>query len=99
MRVTEISCCVLLALFCVAACGVTSSALASEKQPNILVFLMDDMGYGDVHALNPNGAGFETPHLDLLLETGVVFTHAHSSASVCAPTRYAILTGNHVYRG
>ena len=29
---------------------------------------MDDMGYGDVHALNPNGAGFETPHLDFLLE-------------------------------
>ena len=30
---------------------------------------------------------------------GVVFTNAHSSASVCAPTRYALLTGNHVYRG
>ena len=99
MRITEIGCYVLLTLFCVAACSVTGSARASEKQPNILVFLMDDMGYGDVHALNPNGAGFETPYLDLLLETGVVFTHAHSSASVCAPTRYAILTGNHVYRG
>jgi len=60
---------------------------------------MDDMGYGDVHALNPHGAGFETPHLDFLLQTGVVFTNAHSSASVCAPTRYALLTGNHVYRG
>ena len=57
------------------------------------------MGYGDVHALNPHGAGFETPHLDFLLQTGVVFTNAHSSASVCAPTRYALLTGNHVYRG
>ena len=29
---------------------------------------MDDMGYGDVHALNPNGAGFETLHLDFLLK-------------------------------
>ena len=60
---------------------------------------MDDMGYGDIQALNPNGAGFETPHLEFLLEKGVVFTNAHSSASVCAPTRYALLTGNHVYRG
>lgn len=75
------------------------SLFASEIKPNILVFLMDDMGYGDVHALNPNGAGFETPHLEFLVETGVVFTNAHSSASVCAPTRYALLTGNHVYRG
>ena len=49
--------------------------------------------------LNPHGAGFETPHLDFLLQAGVVFTNAHSSASVCAPTRYALLTGNHVYRG
>ena len=54
---------------------------------------MDDMGYGDIQALNPNGAGFETPHLEFLLEKGVVFTNAHSSASVCAPTRYALLTG------
>lgn len=76
-----------------------TSLYGSETKPNILVFLMDDMGYGDVHALNPNGAGFETPHLDFLLEAGVVFTNAHSSASVCAPTRYALLTGNHVYRG
>ena len=58
------------------------------------------MGYGDVHSHSIlKGAGFETPHLDFLLQTGVVFTNAHSSASVCAPTRYALLTGNHVYRG
>ena len=69
------------------------------KSPNVLIFLMDDMGYGDVHALNPNGAGFATPNLDALVSRGLTFTHAHSSASVCAPTRYALLTGNHVYRG
>ena len=84
---------------CIFLSPLGNSLLALERQPNILVFLMDDMGYGDVHALNPNGSGFETPHLDNLLEKGVVFTNAHSSASVCAPTRYALLTGNHVYRG
>ena len=84
-------------LFC--AVAVNCSLCEAERQPNILIFLMDDMGYGDLRALNPDGAGFDTPHLDNLLELGVTFTNAHSSASVCAPTRYALLTGNHVYRG
>lgn len=69
-----------------------------QKKPNIIIFLMDDMGYGDVGALNPKG-GIPTPHLDQLVEKGVTFTYGHSSASVCAPSRYALLTGNHVYRG
>ena len=71
-------------------------ALGQEpKSPNILIFMMDDMGYGDINALNPDGAGFATPNLDALVKQGVTFTHAHSSASVCAPTRYALLAGNH----
>ena len=94
---TRVSQHVLIFLLCAAA--VNCSVCDAEKQPNVLVFLMDDMGYGDIRALNPAGAGFETPHLDNLLQLGVTFTNAHSSASVCAPTRYALLTGNHVYRG
>ena len=80
--------------------AVSVSPLAgAERPPNVLIFLMDDMGYGDVNALNPDGAGFATPNLDALVAKGLTFTQAHSSASVCAPTRYALLTGNHVYRG
>lgn len=77
----------------------TARGQVQSKSPNILIFLMDDMGYGDIKALNPEGAGFATPNLDAFVNQGVTFTHAHSSASVCAPTRYALLTGNHVYRG
>ena len=73
--------------------------VGADRPPNVLIFLMDDMGYGDVRALNRDGAGFATPNLDALVAKGVTFTQAHSSASVCAPTRYALLTGNHVYRG
>ncbi len=91
--------CFCVSFFFVGVLCTNASLYASEIKPNILVFVMDDMGYGDIQALNPNGAGFETPHLEFLLEKGVVFTNAHSSASVCAPTRYALLTGNHVYRG
>ena len=86
-------------IFLLCAVAVNCSVCDAEQHPNVLVFLMDDMGYGDIRALNPAGAGFETPHLDNLLQLGVTFTNAHSSASVCAPTRYALLTGNHVYRG
>lgn len=79
---------------------IATTLLADDPpRPNVLIFLMDDMGYGDIHALNPKGSGFSTPNLDALVAKGVTFTHAHSSASVCAPTRYSLLTGNHVYRG
>lgn len=40
----------------------------------------------------------ETPALDYLAENGVAFTNAHAPASLCAPSRYAIMTGNHCYR-
>ena len=69
------------------------------SKPNIIIFLMDDMGYGDVSVMNPEGCGFSTPNLDQLVRDGVYFSQAHSADALCAPTRYALLTGNHVYRG
>ncbi len=69
------------------------------SKPNVLIFLMDDMGYGDVKIMNPEGCGFDTPNLDQLVQDGVYFSQAHSADALCAPTRYALLTGNHVYRG
>ena len=69
------------------------------QKPNVLVFMSDDIGYGDIHASNPQNNHSPTPNLDELAATGISFHHAHSPSSLCAPTRYAILTGNHVYRG
>lgn len=60
--------------------------------------MVDDVGLGDIRAFNSQG-GIPTPVLDDLANNGVRFLNAHSSASVCAPTRYALLTGNRVYRG
>ena len=71
----------------------------SSQKPNILIFMMDDMGYGDIKALNSKGSGFLTPNLDQLIEEGVYFSQAHSADALCAPSRYSILTGNHVFRG
>lgn len=73
------------------------AAIATER-PNVIIFMVDDVGLGDIKAFNPQG-GIPTPVLDGLAANGLSFVNAHSSASVCAPTRYALLTGNRVYRG
>lgn len=65
--------------------------------PNIVYILADDMGYGDISALNPNGK-LNTPHLDALVAGGMSFSDAHSGSAVCTPTRYGILTGRYAWR-
>lgn len=71
---------------------------APANRPNILFILADDMGVGDVSALNPKSI-WKTPQLDRLAREGMVFTDAHSSSGVCTPTRYTLLTGRYSWRG
>lgn len=62
-----------------------------QRQPNIIVFLIDDMGWGD---LGCYGNTFhETPNIDQLASESVRFTNAYAGAPVCSPSRAAILTG------
>lgn len=77
-------------------CGLMPHARAAA--PNIVYILADDLGYGDVHCLNPERGKIPTPHMDQLAADGMVFTDAHSSSSVCTPTRYGILTGRYNWR-
>ena len=82
------------------ACWVIAgSGLAlADKLPNIVYILCDDMGYGEVHALNPDRSKVPTPHVDRFASEGMVFTDAHSGSSVCTPTRYGIMTGRYAWR-
>ena len=66
-------------------------------KPNIVYFLVDDMGYGDASSLNPDGR-IQTPNIDRLAREGMVFTDAHSSSAVCSPSRYSVLTGRYTWR-
>jgi len=68
-----------------------------QNQPNIIYILADDMGPGDVMAYNKD-AKFPTPHIDQIANEGVKFTDAHTSSSVCTPTRYGIITGRYSWR-
>lgn len=72
-------------------------AAADADSPNIVIILADDMGFGDVQALNPDSR-IPTPHLDRLQEEGCAFLDAHSSSGVCTPTRYSLLTGRYSWR-
>ncbi|NNE91692.1 MAG: arylsulfatase [Verrucomicrobiales bacterium] len=72
-------------------------AARADDRPNIVFILADDMGYGDVQALNPDSK-IPTPHLDRLAGEGMTFTDAHSPSAVCTPTRYATLTGRYTWR-
>ncbi len=74
------------------------AALPAGTKPNILYILADDLGYGDIQALNPQRGKIETPHLDKLRAQGMAFTDAHSGSSVCTPTRYGLLTGRYAWR-
>ncbi len=67
------------------------------NRPNIVFFLVDDMGYGDVSCLNPEGK-ISTPNFDRLARQGMSFTDAHSTSAVCSPSRYSLLTGRYNWR-
>ena len=77
--------------------GAQLPAATSPARPNILYILADDMGVGDIAALNPKCA-WPTPHLDRLAREGMIFSDAHSASSLCTPSRYALLTGRYAWR-
>ena len=85
-----------ITLLMMVAFGNLSAAEVTSK-PNIIYVLCDDLGYGDVKCLNPQGK-IATPNMDALAAKGMVFTDVHSSSSVCSPTRYGIMTGRYNWR-
>jgi arylsulfatase A-like enzyme len=64
---------------------------AASARPNIIFFLIDDLGYGDLGCYGNRFA--ETPNIDRLAREGMRFTNAYASAPVCSPSRASILTG------
>jgi arylsulfatase A len=72
--------------------------VAAEKHaPNIVIILVDDMGYGDPGCYNPQSK-IPTPHIDSLAREGMRFTDAHSPGPLCHPSRYGLMTGRFAFR-
>ncbi|HJN13052.1 MAG TPA: sulfatase [Pirellulaceae bacterium] len=72
------------------------TARADERRPNVVFFLVDDLGWRD---LGCYGSSFyETPNIDRFAEQGVSFTQAYATCHVCSPTRASIMTGKYPAR-
>ena len=94
---------VVIILFFAVACPYSLSSASNgglsekNKLPNVVIILADDLGYGDITCNNPD-ARISTPNIDGLAKSGMRFTAAHATSSVCTPSRYSILTGRYNWR-
>ena len=70
----------------------------NADKPNIVIILADDLGIGDVACYGGDRCLIQTPNLDALAANGLRFTDAHPSASICGPTRRALMTGRYPWR-
>ncbi|KPL16272.1 MAG: aryl-sulfate sulfohydrolase [Bacteroides sp. SM23_62] len=78
-------------LFILLTICVFTIAGCKKSQPNIILINIDDMGWRDVGFMGSEY--YETPNIDNLAESGMVFTNAYASASNCAPSRACLMSG------
>lgn len=87
-------------LLCAAGCLLTvdagQAAEGDSRPPNVVLFLVDDMGWTDCGAYGSKY--YETPHIDRLASRGMLFTDAYAAHPLCSPTRASILTGKYPAR-
>src|SRR5690242_5232310 len=77
--------------------GALSVFAQTPRRPNILFILADDLGYGDLGCYGQRE--IQTRSIDALAGEGVRFTQAYAGATVCAPSRCALMTGMHTGHG
>ena len=68
----------------------------TKKQPNVIIILADDLGYGDLECYGASRV--QTPNVNRLAAGGIRFTNVHATASTSTPSRYALLTGEYAWR-
>jgi arylsulfatase A-like enzyme len=71
-------------------------AAAAESRPNIIFVLADDLGYGDLGCFGQEH--IKTPALDRMASEGMRLTRHYAGSTVCAPSRYTLITGRHIGR-
>lgn len=81
-----------LLLSCLLAAPLLTSA--AEQKPNVVLIMVDDMGYSDIR---PWGGEIDTPNIDALAKNGLRFTQFYNSAR-CCPTRATLMTGLHPHQ-
>ena len=71
-------------------------ATAADKQPNIIIFLADDVGWGEFGC--QGNKEIPTPHIDSIAKNGVRFTQGYVAATYCSPCRAGLMTGRYPTR-
>ena len=74
-----------------------SMTAPAANNPNIVIILVDDMGYGDPRSYNPESK-IDMPNFDRIAREGMRFTDAHAPGALCHPSRYGLLTGRYPFR-
>lgn len=82
--------------FCAISLSVIGFASAAPARPNVILIMADDLGYRDLSGFGH--PSIRTPVLDKLAADGIRLTNFHSGASVCTPSRMALLTGAYPVR-
>jgi len=85
-----------LFILCLGISILSSCNSKKENKPNIILVMADDQGWGDI---GYNGHAFvQTPELDDMAKTGLVFDRFYAAAPVCSPTRASVMTGRNPIR-
>jgi arylsulfatase A-like enzyme len=81
---------------CALTLGLVAVAHGAASRPNILVIVVDDLGYGELGC--QGNREIPTPHIDSIAINGIRFTDGHVTAPVCSPSRAGLLTGRYQTR-
>ena len=83
------------AIFLISLCEPTlkGQSEGSDRQPNIIFIMADDLGWGDLGSYGQKR--IRTPHLDRMAAEGMRFTQVYAGSTVCAPSRSVLMTGLH----
>ena len=82
--------------FLLASAACLGVSRAADTKPNVVIFLVDDMGFADIGPYGVKDA--KTPNLDRLAKSGVKFFNSYSNGPVCTPTRCGLMTGRYQQR-
>lgn len=88
--------CGVFSVLCLQAPSMLAKALDASPSMNIVLFLIDDLGWMDLGC--QGSSYYQTPHIDSLANQGARFTDAYAACAVCSPTRAALLTGKYPAR-
>src|SRR5680860_961944 len=84
-------------LFFSMACQNEGHSQPTEK-PNILLIIVDDLGYADFEPFDPHSAEIENQNTSRIAAAGKIFTQAYTTAPVCSPSRAGLITGKYQFR-